>query len=119
MPFFHPVPLEIGLTETLVNPTLPHKPPALKPSRYLSPDSDNIVVDTHGVGPKRVYLDLQSHPPNVAYPPRPVPGSVADMDEIMRHCDFSANKVRFFASRIRHPPFRLRYLSYSRLNHRP
>ncbi|RXW17663.1 hypothetical protein EST38_g8188 [Candolleomyces aberdarensis] len=86
------VPLEIGLTETLVNPALPHKPPALKPSRYLSPDSDNFVVDTHGVGPKRVYLDLQSHPPNVAYPPRPVPGSVADMDEIMKHCDFSANK---------------------------
>ncbi|THH01329.1 hypothetical protein EW026_g1363 [Hermanssonia centrifuga] len=51
-----------------------------------------IATDTVGVGPKRVYLDLHSHPPNVAYPPRPVPGSVADMDVIMDHCDFSTGK---------------------------
>lgn len=37
------------------------------------------------------------HPPNVAYPPRPVPGSVADMDVIMKHCNFSAHKVRHSA----------------------
>lgn len=32
-------------------------------------------------------------PPNLAYPPRPVPGSVADLDVIMDHCDFSQGKV--------------------------
>jgi WD repeat and SOF domain-containing protein 1 len=48
---------------------------------------------TYGVGPKRVYLDIQSVYPNVAYPPRPVPGSVADMDIIMKHCNFTANNV--------------------------
>lgn len=48
---------------------------------------------TNGVGPSRVYLDIQSTRPNVAYPPRPVADSVADLDIIMEHCDFSANKV--------------------------
>ncbi|KAJ3499427.1 hypothetical protein NMY22_g19510 [Coprinellus aureogranulatus] len=95
-PSFANIPWQIGLTETPVNPAVPHRPPAVKPSRYQRPDTDSVVVDTHGTGPKRIYLDLQSHPPNVAYPPRPVPGSVADMDEVMRHCDFSANKVRFY-----------------------
>ena len=36
----------------------------------------------------------QSRPPNVAYPPRPVPGSAADLDIVMDNCDFSENKVR-------------------------
>lgn len=45
------------------------------------------------MGAKRVYLDLQAKLPNVAYPPRPVPGSVADLDVIMDYCDFSQNKV--------------------------
>lgn len=48
---------------------------------------------TRGVGPKRTYLDLNSQPPNVAYPPRPIPGSVADLDVVMEHCDFSNKKV--------------------------
>jgi DDB1- and CUL4-associated factor 13 len=51
-----------------------------------------------GSGPKRVYLDIQSHPPNVAYPPRPVPGSVADLDHVMSHCDFGQGKVSVFFS---------------------
>jgi len=88
-----PVPPEIGFEEIPINPATPNRPLAYKPSRYLNPDAAMGVTDAHGVGPKRVYLDLQSHPPDVAYPPRPVPGSVADMDEIMRHCDFSKNKV--------------------------
>jgi len=41
-----------------------------------------------GHGPKRVYLDIQARPPNVAYPPRPVPGSVADLDLIMDFCEY-------------------------------
>lgn len=38
-------------------------------------------------------MDLQAQPPNVAYPRRPVAGSIADLDIIMEHCDFSEHKV--------------------------
>lgn len=61
---------------------------------------EELDTDTYGVGPKRVYLDNQSRYPNVAYPPRPVPGSVADMDMIMKHCNFSTGKVRTLNSHI-------------------
>jgi WD repeat and SOF domain-containing protein 1 len=87
------VPLQIGMTETVVNPVLPPRPPSIKPSRYRSPGAVNVVTETHGSGANRIYLDIQSQPPSVAYPPRPVPGSVADMDEIMKHCHFSQGKV--------------------------
>ena len=66
----------------------------MKPSRFRPPGVET-VTETTGVGPKRVYLDIQSHPQNVAYPPRPVPGSVADLDHIMSHCDFGQGKVSF------------------------
>ena len=51
------------------------------------------MTDSHRAGAARAYLDLQSRPPDVAYPPRPVPGSVADLDIIMKHCDFSQDKA--------------------------
>ena len=51
--------------------------------------------NTRGIGAKRTYLDLSTRPPNVAYPLRPVPGSVADLDMVMEHCDFSTKKVCF------------------------
>jgi len=93
----HTVPKQIGLTHPPQNPALPAKPRKITPSRYRPP-ADVITIDTDtdtlGVGPRRVYLDIQSAPPNVAYPPRPVPGSVADMDVVMDHCDFSTSKVR-------------------------
>lgn len=47
----------------------------------------------NGVGHKRVYLDIQSRAPSVAYPPRPQLGSVADLDILMEHCDFNTKKV--------------------------
>jgi len=56
-----------------------------------------VATTTRGDGPRRVYLDVQSRPPNLAYPPRPVPGSVADLDIIMENCDFSQGKVRFMS----------------------
>ncbi|THU97646.1 glycosyltransferase family 32 protein [Dendrothele bispora CBS 962.96] len=89
------IPKQIGLTNPPQNPALPIKPRKTTPSRYRPPP--NVITidadtDTLGVGPKRVYLDIQSASPNVAYPPRPVPGSVADMDIIMDNCDFSTGK---------------------------
>ncbi|PPQ65136.1 hypothetical protein CVT24_003226 [Panaeolus cyanescens] len=85
------IPIEIGLTEKIANPAAPRQPPVVKPPRYRTPGV-NIITEAQGVGAPRVYLDIQSHPPNVAYPPRPVPGSVADMDHIMKHCDFAKGK---------------------------
>ncbi|KAG6877233.1 hypothetical protein C0992_010546 [Termitomyces sp. T32_za158] len=64
-PSAQPVPSQIALTSPPHNPARRHR---------------------------RTYLDIQSVFPNVAYPPRPVPGSVADMDSIMKYCNFSANK---------------------------
>lgn len=86
------VPVDIGFTTPLINPATPPQPPVNKPSRYRAPGVQ-YVTDARGAGPKRTYLDIQSKPPNVAYPPRPVPGSVADLDHIMKYCNFGTGKV--------------------------
>ena len=91
-----PVPDKIAFNDLPTNPAIPHRPKAAKPPRYRSLTDPSVYVGTHGIGSKRVYLDIQSQPPNIAYPPRPVPGSIADMDIIMKHCDFSQNKVCHF-----------------------
>jgi WD repeat and SOF domain-containing protein 1 len=67
--------------------------PALPPRRTSLPSQGQYATETRGTGAKRIYLDIQSAPENIAYPPRPVPGSVADFDVIMDHCDFSEKKV--------------------------
>ncbi|KAJ7118604.1 glycosyltransferase family 32 protein [Mycena filopes] len=84
------LPEQLGLKSVLENPSLPPRRTSLPP-RFRAPVGPN-TVHTHGIGPRRVYLDIQSHPPNVAYPPRPVPGSIADLDIVMEHCDFSEKK---------------------------
>ncbi|KAG6852523.1 hypothetical protein C0991_011251 [Blastosporella zonata] len=83
------IPKQVGLKTAPLNPAIPHQGRASKPSHIPIEERD---TETYGVGPKRTYLDIQSVYPNVAYPPRPVPGSVADMDAIMKYCNFSANK---------------------------
>ncbi|KAF8169519.1 glycosyltransferase family 32 protein [Pholiota molesta] len=90
-PSRHAVPVDIGFTEPFVNPATPQQPSALKPNRFRPPGLQ-IITEGRGVGPKRRYLDIQSQPPNVAYPPRPVPGSVADLDHVMKNCDFGKGK---------------------------
>lgn len=87
------VPDQIGLRNEPINPALPPLKKSVPPSRFRPPPK-STVSSTHGIGSKRVYLDIRASPPNVAYPPRPVPGSVADLDVVMDHCDFSHNKVR-------------------------
>lgn len=86
------IPEEIALTELLTNPSLPSRHNSSLSPKYRSSTKPGVVVGTHGVGPKRVYLDIQSKPSEIAYPPRPLAGSVADMDIIMKHCDFSQDK---------------------------
>ncbi|KAF9025752.1 hypothetical protein BDZ89DRAFT_1135291 [Hymenopellis radicata] len=89
------IPRQIGFKSSPSNPALPPPQRTLRPSRYRPPltvATTQADTDTLGVGPKRTYLDIQATPPNVAYPPRPVPGSVADLDVLMKHCDFSDAK---------------------------
>lgn len=85
------IPEQVGLTTPPLNPAIPPRKVPTIPSRFRPPPGP-VSTTTRGDGPRRVYLDIQSQPPNVAYPPRPVPGSVADLDVIMEQCDFSQNK---------------------------
>lgn len=86
------VPLQLGLKSSPANPALPPRKTSL-PSRFRPPPGVAVSTSTTGIGPKRIYLDIQSQQ---AYPPRPVPGSIADLDIVMQHCDFSEHKVSAF-----------------------
>ena len=88
------VPEQLRLKEAIPNPALPPRRSAAVPTPAP------YITETRGTGSKRIYLDIQSAPENVAYPPRPVPGSVADLDVVMDHCDFSEKKVRIFRESI-------------------
>ncbi|KAJ7071132.1 glycosyltransferase family 32 protein [Mycena amicta] len=77
-----------------------HDNPALPPRRGTLP-SGSVGTNTRGVGARRVYLDTglslarneNTLSKNVAFPPRPVPGSLADLDIVLEHCDFSEKKA--------------------------
>ena len=101
---FFPVPKAIGMTVPPFNPALPPRKVAQIPSRFRPPGA--AVGETIGHGPNRIYLDVQARPPDVAYPPRPVPGSVADLDIIMDMCDFPS---KVLVSRLLLPLMRLIY----------
>ncbi len=73
---YYSVPEQVGFKFAPDNPALP--PRRASPSKF-KPSLNAIVTSTNGIGPKRVYLDIQSQRPNVAYPPRPFPGSIADL----------------------------------------
>ncbi|KAG7099171.1 hypothetical protein E1B28_001042 [Marasmius oreades] len=83
------IPEEIGLTQIVDNPALPPKNDRWKAQ---PPSSKPIVTITNGVGSKRLYLDMQRQEHNIAYPPRPVPGSVIDLDVVKHHCDYHHKK---------------------------
>ncbi|KAG7449744.1 uncharacterized protein BT62DRAFT_944268 [Guyanagaster necrorhizus] len=76
-PTRHRIPEELGL--------VPVDNPALPLQRFGHDPG-------HGVGRKRFYLNVEATPPHVAYAPRPIPGSIADLDVIMEHCDVSGNR---------------------------
>jgi DDB1- and CUL4-associated factor 13 len=66
---------------TLINPARPSEVPG--------------TAGTMGVGSSRVYGSPEVDSHFGTYPPRPVPGSAADMDRIMQHCDYSSGKVSY------------------------
>ncbi|EKM61230.1 uncharacterized protein PHACADRAFT_168658 [Phanerochaete carnosa HHB-10118-sp] len=76
-PSAHSVPSYIG-SDVLRNPARP-----TRNSDYAS---------TAGVGPPWIYVTPNLSHANIAYPSRPVPGSAADLDIVVRHCDFSVGK---------------------------
>ncbi|KAI1793848.1 hypothetical protein LXA43DRAFT_971513 [Ganoderma leucocontextum] len=87
-PSTRPIPVEMGFMTPPKNPALPAsvklRPPAFK--------AGNIVQFTTGSGAERIYPDVRNRPPDFGRPPRPIPGSVADLDRILEQCDFSAGK---------------------------
>ncbi|KAG6832315.1 hypothetical protein H0H92_003548 [Tricholoma furcatifolium] len=85
-PSRRPIPEEIGFR------TIPRNP-AIPPKRTPSRGVQGFANATRGVGPQRTYLEVKNKPGSAgSYPPRPVPGSVADLDLIMENCDFSEKK---------------------------
>lgn len=82
------VPAEIRMAVKPQNPGIP--PP--EHQRSFS-NGAHRAPSTIGVGSRRAYIDIQAEPPNTAYPPRPPPGTVADLDVIMDNCDFDDHKV--------------------------
>ena len=91
VPFGSTVPETIGFSSAIPNPALPPRKAARLPPR-LRPMSKAITT-TNGVGPRRVYLDFQSPGSGRPHPPRPVTGSIADLDVVMKNCDFSTDQV--------------------------
>ena len=89
-PYHCPVPFQIGLTRPPANPGVPPNMSIASETRTSS------VLHTVGAGAERTYLDIQKQSPRSPHPPRPVPGSIADLDIIMDNCDFSTGKVRVF-----------------------
>ena len=94
------VPETIAFSSVVTNPALPPRKTARLPPR-LQPISKS-VTSTNGVGPRRVYLDIQSPESGESHPPRPVTGSIADLDIVMKHCDFSTNQVMLVSPPSRH-----------------
>ncbi|KIP04098.1 hypothetical protein PHLGIDRAFT_110061 [Phlebiopsis gigantea 11061_1 CR5-6] len=82
------IPEQIGLTNPPRNPALSARRTSALPPRFRGP----VSTDTIGLGPNRAYPEIHREPPNVAYAPRPIAGSVADMDVVMDHCDFQTGK---------------------------
>ncbi|KAJ4499524.1 hypothetical protein C8R41DRAFT_754457 [Lentinula lateritia] len=75
------VPQQIGLKE-VINPGLP--------PHQTDGEARGQVIQ--GTGFLRVYPEIQHGNLSIAFPSRPAPGSIADMDVVMRHCDFSNQK---------------------------
>ncbi|KAG6841917.1 hypothetical protein C0991_005097 [Blastosporella zonata] len=79
------IPEEVGFRVVPRNPAIPAK-------RTVTRGPLGFANSTRGTGPNRTYLEVKHEPGNTAYPPRPVLGSVADLDVIMDNCDFSEKK---------------------------
>ncbi|KAF9535337.1 hypothetical protein CPB83DRAFT_841595 [Crepidotus variabilis] len=80
-----PIPAQIQLQEPPGNPAIP-------PHQFSSHLRSHPKL-TQGTGAQRQYFELHAPPSNVGFPPRPIPGSIIDFDEVMRHCAFERHKA--------------------------
>lgn len=87
------------MAETLVNPVVAED--LYSAVNATAPDSTGSVSGSRsstrqaslvGAGPERDYIKV-GELSDPAYPPRPVPGSIVDLDMILDKCDFGSNKV--------------------------
>ncbi|KDQ09256.1 hypothetical protein BOTBODRAFT_47675 [Botryobasidium botryosum FD-172 SS1] len=85
------IPQEIGFTSPPRNPSVPPRDSRIRLSSLQAPFLADYAV---GYGPQRRYYDPlnETDSRHQAYPPRPLSGSVADLDVIMEHCNFSTSK---------------------------
>lgn len=87
------------MAETLVNPVVAED--LYSAINASAPDSTGTVTGSRGSarhasfigeGPERDFIQV-GELSDPAYPPRPVPGSIIDLDLILDKCDFGSNKV--------------------------
>jgi WD repeat and SOF domain-containing protein 1 len=90
------VPEQIGFTTPILNPALPPAKAHTLVSSFTPPHGP-VITTTRGIGPQRTYLQKVSRDlDTVAYPPRPISGSIADLNIILDHCNFVDGKVNPF-----------------------
>ncbi|KAI0800975.1 hypothetical protein C8Q74DRAFT_458665 [Fomes fomentarius] len=69
--------------------------PATKPcptTRCTPAVAGNGVQHTVGTGVQRIYPEVRREPREFGHPPRPILGSIADLDRILEHCDYDTGK---------------------------
>ncbi|KAH9898108.1 hypothetical protein C8Q73DRAFT_683677 [Cubamyces lactineus] len=87
-PSTRPIPVEMGFTSPPNNPALPPN------AAFKAPEAADggVVTYTIGTGAKRIYPEVKLRQPDFGHPPRPIPGSILDLDIIFENCDFSSGK---------------------------
>lgn len=94
--FLTAVPGQVPIAETLINPVvdanLLSAVTTSAPDSTVSASGSTRQASLIGEGPARDYLQV-GETSDPAYPPRPVPGSIIDLDLILDKCDFGSNKV--------------------------
>ncbi|KAG8894536.1 hypothetical protein FRC01_012900, partial [Tulasnella sp. 417] len=92
-PSIRPIPYEIRMAVQPFNPAVPPlKDQRSSPLAQSTSAARHQGPSTIGVGSAREYFNITVQGPNLAYPPRVPPGSVADLDMLYEHCAFDTNK---------------------------
>ncbi|KAG9314279.1 hypothetical protein JVU11DRAFT_5067 [Chiua virens] len=88
------IPEQIGFTAPIRNPALPPAKAHTLVSPFTPPRGP-VITTAERVGPQRTYHTLHSPSPDFdtdTYPPRPMSGSIADLDVILERCNFANGK---------------------------
>ncbi|KAF9244599.1 hypothetical protein BU15DRAFT_71568 [Melanogaster broomeanus] len=88
------IPEQVGFTSSILNPASPPAKAQTVVSPFTPPPGP-VITTTRGAGPRRTYhitQNLTEDFATTAYPPRPISGSVADLDVILDQCNFANGK---------------------------